>query len=101
MLLSRTSSCCTPRVQVMIFGETRSGIRLEVLARASAWLAGGTLVCSKPPPARKPCPESIFDGSQAVHQAGAPGRAQVTEGFCSVCSCGGKLLMAKLLGITS
>src|ERR1700745_4107055 len=101
LLVPWRSSCCTPRVQVMIFGETRSGIRLEVPARASACVAGGTFTERRPPPPRNPCPESTFDGSQVLHHAGAPGRAQVTAGFCSVWSCGGKLLIAKLLGITS
>jgi len=87
----------------MIFGETRSGIKLEVAARASACVDGGTLTCSRPPPARNPCPELMVVGlgSHVSHQAGRPDKAQVTAGFCSVCSCGGKLLMAKLLGITS
>ena len=36
-----------------------------------------------------------------AHHAGAPGSEQVIAGFCSVCSCGGRVLVAKLLGITS
>src|ERR1041384_1700670 len=32
--LFRRSCCCPPGVQVMILGETRSGIKLEVAARA-------------------------------------------------------------------
>src|ERR1700730_1747857 len=68
-------------------------MKLPVAARASAWVAGGTFTCKSPPPARKPTPVG--------HQAGAPGNEQVMAGFCSVCSCGGRLLMAKLLGMTS
>src|SRR5262249_7533833 len=101
MLLSRRSSCCTPSVQEMTFGATRSGIKLDDFARAAAWVAGGTFVCNSPPPARKPCPESVRAGFQVLHQAGRPASAQVIEGFCSVCNCGGKLLIAKLLGMTS
>src|ERR1700719_1326798 len=101
MLLSRRIWCCTPKVQEMIFGATRSGMKLEVFARASACVIGGTLVCRRPPPARKPCPELVWAEFQVAHHAGAPGRAQVTTGFCSVCNWGGKLLMAKLLGMTS
>src|ERR1700681_2212172 len=68
-------------------------MKLPVAARASACVVGGTFTCRRPPPARKPAP--------LTHQAGAPGSEQVIAGFCSVWSCGGRLLMAKLLGTTS
>src|SRR5580704_12914359 len=68
-------------------------MKLLVAARAAAWVVGGTFTCRRPPPARKPTPEP--------HQAGAPGSEQVMAGFCSVWSSGGRLLMAKLLGMTS
>ncbi len=85
--------CCTPSDQVKILGSTMSGMKLLVAARASAWVTGGTLTWSNPPPARNPVP--------VAHQAGAPESAQVIDGFCSVCSWGGRELVGKLLGITS
>src|SRR6266404_7884799 len=88
----RNSSCCTPSDQVITFGATWSGIRFAVAARAAAWVVGGTFSCSNPPPARKPWP--------VAHQAGGVAEPQETEGLCSVCNCGGRLLMAKLFGTT-
>src|SRR5215470_9136141 len=98
MLLSLSSSCCTPSDHVMTFGSTMSRINACVAALASAVVVGGTLTCRRPPPARKPGPGLP---PLEVHQAGAPGSAQVRVGFCSVCNSGGKLLIAKLRGITS
>ncbi len=85
----------------MILGSTRSRMMLPVLARAAACVVGGTLVVSKPPPARNPCPESVRLLFHVAHHAGAPTKAQVTAGDCSVCNSGGRALIAKLLGITS
>src|ERR1700687_5573714 len=101
MLESRITWCCTLRDHVMTLGSTWSGMRLAVFARAAACVVGGTLTVSKPPPDRKPWPESVWAGFQVAHQAGRPGSPQVMAGFCSVCRCGGRLLMAKLLGVTS
>src|SRR5579859_7938878 len=93
MLELRISSCCTPSDQVITFGAIWSGIRLPVAARAAACVVGGTLTCSNPPPARNPVP--------LAHHAGGLGNEQVIAGFCSVCNCGGRLLIAKLFGTTS
>src|SRR5215471_1152766 len=64
-----------------------------VASRASAWVAGGTFTCRRPPPARKPDPDA--------HQAGGFGNPQVMPGFCSVCSCGGSDSKGKFCGVTS
>src|ERR1700720_480607 len=104
MLLSRNSSCCTPNVQVITFGETRFGMSDCVAARASACVTGGTFTCSNPPNCRKPWPAVGLVGlaaSKVAHHCGAPASAQVSPGFCSDCNCGGKLLIAKLFGMTS
>src|ERR1700740_3603125 len=93
MLELRNSSCCTPSDQVITFGATWSGFRFAVAARAAPGVVGGTFSCSKPPAARKPWP--------VAHRAGGEAEPQDTEGLCSVCNCGGRLLMAKLFGTTS
>src|SRR5258706_3873119 len=78
-------------------------MRLCVAALASFWVVGGALTVKRPPPAKKPWPESTTVGLElhVLHQAGLPGSAQVIAGFWSVCNCGGRLLIAKLLGVTS
>src|SRR5258705_2761386 len=104
MLLSRNSSCCTPNVQVMTFGDTWFGISDCVAARASARVTGGTFTCNNPPNCRKPCPAAGLvglAGLKFVHHWGAAASAQVSPGICSDCNCGGKLLIAKLFGLTS
>src|SRR5262249_46007048 len=99
MLVSLNTSCCTPRDQVITFGSTMSRINACVAALASAVVVGGTFTCRRPPPARKPGP-GVPPGPE-VHHAGAPDSLQVNVGFCSVCNCGGRLLFAKLSGMTS
>src|SRR5258708_23232934 len=64
-----------------------------VASRASACVAGGTLTCRRPPPARKPEPDP--------HHAGGLGSPQVISGFCSVCNCGGSDNKGKFCGVTS
>src|SRR6267154_4153336 len=78
-------------------------MRLWVAALASACVVGGALTVKRPPPAKKPWPEltTVGLGSQVLHHAGLPESAHVIAGFCSVWSCGGRLLIAKLLGVTS
>ncbi len=105
ILVSRTNSCWTPSDHVITFGSTMSRINACVLARASAVVVGGTLNCRRPPPERNPGPGVGLPPTTGpdVHHAGGGGlvEEQVAFVFCSVCNSGGRLLMAKLRGMTS
>src|SRR5260370_22869087 len=99
ILVSRTNSCWTPSDHVITFGSTMSRINACVAALASAVVVGGTFSWSRPPVARKPGP-GVPPGPE-VHHAGAPDDLQVSVWFCSDCNSGGRLLIAKLRGMTS
>src|SRR5260370_42603824 len=76
-----------------------SRINACVAALASAVVVGGTFTWRSPPVWRKPGP-GLPPGPE-VHHAGAPDSLQVSVEFWSVCNSGGRLLIAKLSGITS
>src|SRR5258708_39593152 len=78
-------------------------MRLWVAALLSACVFGGALTVKRLTPAKKPWPEltTVGLGSEVLHHAGLPESAHVIAGFCSVWSCGGRLLIAKLFGVTS